>query len=1133
MQASVNAQVLLGARVQLTRADGDGFEARGKSAVLLAMAALEGSAERRRMALLLWPESKEQQARNNLRTLVHRLNQRFGAELLAGTELLAIDPARAQVALPDTRALVAALAGGSAARCELLADAGIDADMSEALKEWLDAARQRVRRQQLGELSDALAGALAQADAAPAVALARACVLLEPLSEQGHRQLMDTLVRCGDRAAALVAYEDCKARLRQELGVMPDLQTRAVHLRILQDEALDASTPQTAEPAAVQPAAPAAVTARLTPLGGAARYPLVEREAVLAEARAALAQGLHVALQGEAGVGKTRLLRALAEQGEVEQVVIQPGARDEPYAAVAQLLQEVQPRRAARIGVAEQAELARLAPLAFPDVQASRASLSASRLHTALRHWAGRLAEAGVQRLVLDDVHYADKESQAAFGALLAQGDNGPVPALLLAHRSGDIDAVLAEALVDAQVRKQALSITLPRLTLQGVQALLQAMHAEQTDVQALRLLQRTGGNPLFVIEMAQHVMERAVQAGPAASNLDALLRLRLAGCSPAAQQLAAVAAVAAQDFSVELAVAATGQPALALMPAWSELQQRGFFADHGMAHDLVRDAVLGELPQAIGQALHRQVGHHLEALGLQGARVLQHWVAARDHDRALPHLLRLLHTTSAAGLSAVHLEVELLGLMEKLSDAALRSNLWASGEIYGTFHEYVPLAIWPRMAALVDRVASLGGQDDSVGAWLAFERTRVVYCRDRQLSAAYRQLSAAVDRMGTRGVERARSELVLSDIASHSNGPAGRHARLAKAAVAGLPANEAHFRLLNYVEAMSAHGSNPLDLLKSLASRMREARRSGEPGTLFATRYEVAAALLVSGRPRLAGRYYFGASRQAMGTADPSGAVRDPASEGEVALATGRYDIAARRFDEFAGSGRPLQQTVWRSLIALRLGQWARARAFISQVEPSAIREQYDIQQDYLLVRSELADFDGTSPLPAFHEAIARMTECGALGLGVDLMTWQIVRRSRPAAECVAAGAALIEAVKASDGPARLLLPTLTLEVAEAHAQAGEAQAHTLALEATRALRRGSFAPSLYLPDGLVRCAKLLLATDPAEAAALMHLARRWAHQALEHVPPDARASFVGEVPVNRLLFADEPAVALSKGRA
>lgn len=51
---------------------------------------------------------------------------------------------------------------------------------------------------------------------------------LDPLSEQAHRQLMDTLARCGDRAAALAAYEDCKALLRRELGVLPDALTRTV-----------------------------------------------------------------------------------------------------------------------------------------------------------------------------------------------------------------------------------------------------------------------------------------------------------------------------------------------------------------------------------------------------------------------------------------------------------------------------------------------------------------------------------------------------------------------------------------------------------------------------------------------------------------------------------------------------------------------------------------------------------------------------------------------------------------------------------------------------------------------------------------------------------------------------------------
>jgi DNA-binding SARP family transcriptional activator len=366
MQPSLNSQVLLGARVQVQRAGGDSFEARGKSALALTMAALEGSAQRRRMALLLWPNSAEPQALNNLRTLVHRLNQRFGGELLKGAEHLQIDSARAHVTLQGSDELLAALGAGGAERCELLAEAGIEAGADEALGDWLEATRHRLRRTQLVGLSEALGRALAEGLAGRAIALARACVQLDPLSEQWHRQLMDTLARCGDRAAALAAYEDCKALLRQQLGVMPDLQTRAVHLR----------------------------------QSGVRRYPLVEREAVLAEVLGALTQGQHVALNGEAGVGKTRLLRQLAEQAEprgIEQVVIRPGARNEPYAALAQVLQEVQPRRAPRIGVPEQIELARLAPLAFPEVQPSQASLSAPRLHAALRQWAIRLKHAGVQ----------------------------------------------------------------------------------------------------------------------------------------------------------------------------------------------------------------------------------------------------------------------------------------------------------------------------------------------------------------------------------------------------------------------------------------------------------------------------------------------------------------------------------------------------------------------------------------------------------------------------------------------------------------------------------------------------------------------------------------------------------------
>ena len=181
------AQITLGARVQAARPDGSGFESTGKAALLLAMAALEGPVERRRVALLLWPQSPESQARNNLRTLVHRVNQRFGGELLVGAQRVGFDPTQATVLLPDTEALLAALGAGGPQACELLAQAGVEGDLSEGLREWLDAARQRLRRQQLAGLSEALGVAMSSArDQARATALARACVQLEPLSEHWH-----------------------------------------------------------------------------------------------------------------------------------------------------------------------------------------------------------------------------------------------------------------------------------------------------------------------------------------------------------------------------------------------------------------------------------------------------------------------------------------------------------------------------------------------------------------------------------------------------------------------------------------------------------------------------------------------------------------------------------------------------------------------------------------------------------------------------------------------------------------------------------------------------------------------------------------------------------------------------------
>jgi len=61
-----------------------------------------------------------------------------------------------------------------------------------------------------------------------AVAHAREAVRLEPYRESGYRRLMRMLAANGDRAEAIVAYNQCRDLLQRELGVPPSAETEAL-----------------------------------------------------------------------------------------------------------------------------------------------------------------------------------------------------------------------------------------------------------------------------------------------------------------------------------------------------------------------------------------------------------------------------------------------------------------------------------------------------------------------------------------------------------------------------------------------------------------------------------------------------------------------------------------------------------------------------------------------------------------------------------------------------------------------------------------------------------------------------------------------------------------------------------------
>ena len=153
-----------------------------------------------------------------------------------------------------------------------------------------------------------------------------------------------------------------------------------------------------------------------------------EREAI-AEALRAMPErpGSVVVLEGEPGIGKSRLLGHLAAIAEAAGATVL-GARasefesDLPYAlwteALDSHLADLGERRVSQLGLADLAALAALLP-ALAGVAAKAAPGDRHRTHRALRDLLERLAAVRPLVLWMDDVHWADPASLDALAALV------------------------------------------------------------------------------------------------------------------------------------------------------------------------------------------------------------------------------------------------------------------------------------------------------------------------------------------------------------------------------------------------------------------------------------------------------------------------------------------------------------------------------------------------------------------------------------------------------------------------------------------------------------------------------------------------------------------------------------------
>ncbi|HOQ98335.1 MAG TPA: BTAD domain-containing putative transcriptional regulator, partial [Anaerolineae bacterium] len=602
----------------------------------------EGPQPRRHLAFLLWPDSDESQARTNLRNLLHYLRR----ALPEAARFVRLD-AQALQWRPDAP-YVFDVAEFERAACEgrLEEAAALYAGdlLPDCYDDWIIPERERLQALSVDVLRRLLQRLEQAGDYRAASEQARRLIQCDPLREEPYRDLMRLYALNGDRAAAVHVYHTCADTLQRELGVEPGPATRQAYERLL-SAAKD-------QGAAVAQALPGTL-----PLVGRAQ----EWAQLLAAWRAASdGQRRFVALQGEAGIGKTRLVEELIAWAGRQGLLTASAncyapASSLAYAPVAAWL------RARPLPTLQPLWLSEVARL-LPELLAQRPDLpepgplaeewQRQRLYAAL----ARAVLTGPQPLllVIEDVQWCDADTLAWLHYLMHCELRARF-LVLATLRLGEVEPDGPLAALSNALRHEQLLTEIELARLDEAETATLARHVAGRELPAgdlAQLYQETEGNPLFVVETVRCRGGSGTAPGPAVEDglrtaptvpprVQAVLAARLEALTPAARELLGVAAVVGREFTFDVLQRASGGSEEALVRALDELWQRRIVRERGQhgydfGHQRLREVAYEALSAARRRLLHRRVAEAVEAVAPDRAGTLAyHLEQAQDWERA------------------------------------------------------------------------------------------------------------------------------------------------------------------------------------------------------------------------------------------------------------------------------------------------------------------------------------------------------------------------------------------------------------------------------------------------------------------------------------------------------------------
>jgi class 3 adenylate cyclase/tetratricopeptide (TPR) repeat protein len=433
---------------------------------------------------------------------------------------------------------------------------------------------------------------------------------------------------------------------------------------------------------------------------GVARPQLVGREPemrqMIAEARAALgSSGRIIALAGEAGAGKTRLIedalqRMVLLSADADQAIApffpysvecQSYEQNTAYAMVRELLRQffnlhIAGDSAEQLALVERRvrelapHLTRFTPLLGDLLEAAfdetplTAALTPEQRHDRAQELVETLilAEARARPLVLiiDDLHWADASSLDLLGRLARRAPQAPL-LLLLGYR---MDPPIAEPWRDLDYCAR---IELRELSPEASIDLMRALLLGEPPAELAALIERTQGNPFFVEEVVRGLVEshalardgggwrltRALDESAVPDSIEGVITARLDRLEDRSREVLQVAAVVGRRFPYPVlsGVVARREGLLDRLQQLSEAElilpeeverDLAYLFRHALTRDVAYEAIL----YARRRELHRRVARRIEELHPdrleeQLALLARHYLLAEEWQPAFDYHLR------------------------------------------------------------------------------------------------------------------------------------------------------------------------------------------------------------------------------------------------------------------------------------------------------------------------------------------------------------------------------------------------------------------------------------------------------------------------------------------------------------